>query len=128
MRGILLPVYQKYPGALLVHGKQVAWDPARREWYGADYLADRLWVQFGGQTPERHPADWKRYHRAAGMIRNAEMADLGALFTIAVLVDGLPCKGTRDMIKQCEARGIPVREHTYRRTPVPVRGAGHLSS
>lgn len=39
---------------------------------GADAIAD-LWCIVNGIEPLRRPADWKRYGKAAGGIRNSEM-------------------------------------------------------
>ncbi len=44
---------------------------------GADAAA-RKWAESRGATEERHPADWLKHGRAAGPLRNQEMADAGA--------------------------------------------------
>lgn len=50
---------------------------------GADRLAD-LWAADHGIRVERHPANWGRFGRKAGMVRNEEMAmtwpDYGVAF------------------------------------------------
>lgn len=43
---------------------------------GADRIASQLCDNYGIDQ-EKHPADWKQYGRAAGPIRNQEMAKLG---------------------------------------------------
>jgi hypothetical protein len=40
---------------------------------GADAMADLWGRQTLGVEIERHPADWKKYNRSAGFIRNREM-------------------------------------------------------
>jgi len=55
---------------------------------------------------EPHPADWERHGRAAGPIRNQEMADAGADLCIAFPY-GIG-KGTYDMIERARKAGIPV--------------------
>jgi YspA, cpYpsA-related SLOG family len=55
---------------------------------GADALADE--VAYGlGYTREPHPADWDRYKKRAGPIRNAEMVALGADCCLAFIC---PCR------------------------------------
>ena len=77
---------------------------------GADELA-RIWGTAldlqGVVTVEPHPADWIKYGKAAGPIRNAEMASLGADLCLAFW-DG-SSNGTLDMITRAVKRGIPVR-------------------
>lgn len=73
---------------------------------GADFIADE-WCIGNFFTAERHPAEWERLGRAAGMIRNREMADLGADLLLAFPAGRSP--GTRGMIREAERRGIPVR-------------------
>lgn len=55
---------------------------------------------------EPHPANWDRYGRTAGPIRNKEMADAGADLCIAFW-DGQSA-GTNNMIEQATKAGIPV--------------------
>lgn len=58
--------------------------------------AGELAAQRIGYAVRRFPADWKRYGRAAGPFRNAEMARAadGAL----VVVDGEPTPGSSNMV------------------------------
>ena len=72
---------------------------------GADQLADE-WSSGSDVLVEVHKADWDRHGRAAGPIRNQEMADAGADLCIA-FPGG---KGTADMVKRAKAAGIPVLE------------------
>lgn len=74
VEGALEAVAAQCAVLVVVHG-----DAAR----GPDFLAG-FWVRRQrragrtGISEEPHPADWTRYGRRAGMIRNAEMAALGA--------------------------------------------------
>jgi hypothetical protein len=74
----------------------------------ADMLAD-FYARELGFDVERHPADWDRYGKAAGVIRNQKMAELGADLLIAFQRDG--SSGTADMILQAQQRDIPVEVH-----------------
>lgn len=53
---------------------------------------------------EARPADWKRYGKAAGAIRNEDMASAGANWLVA-LWDG-HSRGTSDMIRRAVQHGI----------------------
>lgn len=70
---------------------------------GADAAA-RRWAVDRGAVEERHPADWKRHGKAAGPIRNQEMADAGAEKCLAFW-DG-QSRGTKDMMDRARKAGI----------------------
>jgi hypothetical protein len=72
---------------------------------GADAIARRLWSGVGGRV-ESHPADWRRYGKAAGMIRNRRMAEMGADVCLAFCIARSP--GTMNMVRLCNAFRIPV--------------------
>lgn len=74
---------------------------------GADRLAAFVATKWGWAT-EAHPAEWARDSKAAGFMRNQRMVDAGADICIALLVKGLPCRGTRDCARRAERAGIPV--------------------
>jgi hypothetical protein len=79
---------------------------------GADHIADRIWRDWIGDgyasllEPEVHYADWERYGKRAGMVRNAEMVNAGAdvclAFPLGVSV------GTRGCMDLAKKAGIPV--------------------
>ena len=84
------------PGeSVIVHGNAA----------GADRIAHQE-AQKLGLLVEPHPAEWDVYGKAAGPVRNQKMAALGADLCIAFW-DGRS-KGTAHMMKEAEARGIPV--------------------
>lgn len=87
----------------IVHGASRFWDRASRRWIGADYLASKVAVEFG-MGVEPHRADWERYGRPAGPIRNREMASLGAELVLAWPGGS----GTADMVNAAREYGIPV--------------------
>lgn len=68
---------------------------------------------------ERHPADWDRYGRAAGPIRNREMVDAGADLVLAFPLPGprSMSRGTWDCISAAEAHAIPVEIIRPKRAP-----------
>lgn len=83
---------------------------------GADRAAAR-WCRLPVNAPrtvtvvgEPHPADWDRYGKAAGPIRNREMVDAGADLVIAFPLPGprSRSRGTWDCIGAAEAHGIPM--------------------
>ncbi len=66
-----------------------------------------------GLSVLRYPADWKRYHAAAGPIRNAQMLDEGRPTLVYAFYRHRESRGTANMVKQaCEA-GLPVKEFLY---------------
>lgn len=72
---------------------------------GADRIAHQE-AQKAGLLVEPHPADWERYGKRAGLIRNHQMAELGADSCVAFW-DG-QSTGTKHMIDEATRRGIPV--------------------
>jgi hypothetical protein len=75
---------------------------------GADHFAE-LHATLYGIPLKVFPADWKTHGRAAGPIRNRQMAAEGDAL-IAVWDGKSP--GTRNMIQEAEKCGLPV--HIYR--------------
>lgn len=70
---------------------------------GADRLAGKLAHDLGW-TVEVHPADWKKYGRKAGPIRNQEMVNTGANICLAFPVG--ESRGTRHCITAAQKAGI----------------------
>lgn len=76
---------------------------------GADTLA-RLVGESLGWPVERFPAEWDRYGKAAGPIRNQQMLSEGKPdLVLAFHVDINSSRGTADMVRRAEKAGIPVR-------------------
>lgn len=80
---------------------------------GADRLGEKL-ASVNGIPCIKFPADWKRYGKAAGPIRNEEMArfaseDKGML---VAFWDGLS-KGTRNMIQTAKKYALEVHVVRY---------------
>lgn len=73
---------------------------------GADFLA-RVWAIYEQHPFEAYPADWNKFGKAAGPIRNKQMLDEGKPDKVlAFLKKG--SIGTANMIKQAQAAGVPV--------------------
>ena len=71
---------------------------------GADTLAGN-WAARHDIQVVACPADWKRYGRAGGPMRNREMLELSP----DILVAFPGGKGTADMVSAAEQKGIPIR-------------------
>lgn len=54
---------------------------------GADAMCEKIAEEMGW-TVERHPADWEKYKKKAGFIRNSFMVGLGADICYAFIRDG----------------------------------------
>jgi len=76
---------------------------------GVDLVAHVWAEQRPHATPEAHPADWQRYGRKAGMIRNAEMVESDALLCLGF--PGRDSVGTWDCLRKAAKAGIPT--HVY---------------
>lgn len=73
---------------------------------GADHLAD-LWARATGTRVQRFPANWIRYGRAAGPIRNVAMVTTGPNLCLAFIRD---CSaGASHCARRAAQQGIPVR-------------------
>ena len=70
---------------------------------GADRLC-RERAQREGYEVETHNADWGKYAKAAGFIRNQEMVDSG----LDLLIAFPGGRGTADMVKRCGRAGIKI--------------------
>ena len=73
---------------------------------GADACAS-LACRVLGYEEERHPANWKKYGKAAGPIRNREMLDSGIDLVLAFWDGKSP--GTRNMMAIARKAGVEVK-------------------
>jgi hypothetical protein len=75
---------------------------------GADRFAS-IWCDFGqeGVHEIKHPADWDQHGKAAGPIRNREMAQAGADLCLAFPLG--ESRGTWNCVNECKKAGIPVK-------------------
>lgn len=74
---------------------------------GVDRLGE-LWARMLEIPVRRFPADWDRHGKAAGPLRNRDMAEYVALHDGRLLAiwDGAS-RGTKDMIDQARIRKVP---------------------
>jgi hypothetical protein len=94
---IALRLVQLPEDAVIVHG----------DCRGADRLAGNE-ADLIGLTVESYPADWKRYGRGAGPIRNQQMLDSGIDLVIAFHPDPNNSKGTKNMLNMAGRAGIEI--------------------
>lgn len=73
---------------------------------GADKLAADIAMRLGLWV-EAHPANWAKYGKRAGPLRNLAMLDSGVDYVIAF--QRLESKGTQHTIDEARSRGIPGR-------------------
>lgn len=71
---------------------------------GADLLCMEIAEGHYGSATEEHPADWKKYGRAAGPIRNREMLESN----VDLLIAFPGGKGTFNCFMTAKSIGIPV--------------------
>lgn len=84
------------PFGTLIHGGAV----------GVDALAGE-WARVNNVTVEVFPANWKKYGKSAGPIRNAQMLQEGKPDLVVAFPGG---KGTANMVKQAKDSGFNVVE------------------
>lgn len=76
---------------------------------GADTLARQAAEQLGIPVLP-FPADWDRYGRGAGPLRNQQMLDEGKPDLVLALSEDLnSSRGTADMVARARLAGVPVR-------------------
>lgn len=71
---------------------------------GADSLAN-TWAKAFNHKIESYPANWNKYGKRAGYIRNTQMLNEGKPDLVVAFPGG---KGTQMMINLAEAAGVPV--------------------
>ena len=71
---------------------------------GADDLA-KIWAVDNDIEFKNYPADWNKYGKRAGYIRNVQMLNEGKPDLVIAFPGG---KGTQMMINLAESAGIPV--------------------
>lgn len=74
---------------------------------GVDTMAEE-WARERNLTGEIHNADWRKFGKAAGPIRNRIMAEHGE--ALIAIWDG-QSRGTKNMIEEAMKRGLKVYVH-----------------
>ena len=74
---------------------------------GADKIAGSEARRMGMKVIEV-PADWSRYGKGAGLIRNQEMLELKPDLVVAFHSDLPRSKGTTDMVRRARKEGVEV--------------------
>lgn len=76
--------------------------------YGAVDVAAASMGRRLGLIVDEFMADWLRFGRAAGPIRNRELVRSGLYCLVVFLSSDVPSDGSRDAIKAAKAAGVPV--------------------
>jgi len=90
------------PGTVIITGKATGVDTVAGHW-AVGHLTDLM----------EYPADWERYGKAAGFIRNQQMLDDGHPDCVIAFPGG---RGTADMVRKARKAGVEVIEVKYDRT------------
>ena len=75
---------------------------------GADFWAEETTHRFTGFKLNVIRAEWTKFGKAAGPIRNRKMLDMEPDLVIAFHNDLENSKGTKDTVDEAKKRGIPV--------------------
>lgn len=73
---------------------------------GADRMAD-TWARMWHLNIERYPANWSKYGRKAGPMRNEQMLREGKPNLVVAFPGG---RGTADMVRRARKAGVEVVE------------------
>jgi hypothetical protein len=75
---------------------------------GADTLAIKIAAELGFERIGKVLAEWKKYGRAAGPMRNIRMLDMKPDLVIAFHENLIESRGTAHTVREARLRGIPV--------------------
>jgi hypothetical protein len=89
----------KYPDAVVIQGGAK----------GADFCAKKAAFELRMACKE-YPAEWKKYGRKAGPIRNQQMLDVERPDFILAFHENInESLGTKDMIQRAQVAGVPYK-------------------
>ena len=80
---------------------------------GADKIAGEV-AETLGMEVERYPANWKKYGKSAGPIRNVEMLEQNPDKVIAFHENIMESKGTNHMLSIASKVNVPIILYTLR--------------
>lgn len=103
VRDILDKLHEEHNITEIIHGAARGADTCAAEW--AMNRSTSIGEAMGIRA---FPADWEKYGKAAGPIRNKQMLDEGKPdLVIAFLAKD--SRGTKNMVDQANAAGVPVK-------------------
>jgi hypothetical protein len=91
-------LHKEYKFTTLIHGAAK----------GADSLAAN-WAKLNHIEIEAYPADWKKYGKGGGPVRNKQMLEVGKpnlVVAFFVYGEAEKSKGTKDMVQKAKNAGI----------------------
>lgn len=104
MRAVLRHYWEIYAGFELIEGEARGADKLSRVLYESDWPEGKV---------HPFPANWAKFGKAAGPIRNQQQLDEGKPdLGLAFHNDIEHSKGTKDMVSRLEKAGIPVEVFT----------------
>lgn len=80
--------------------------------FGVDKLGAR-WAKENGIPLKRFPAEWHKYRKSAGPIRNQEMAEYADNLILLWWGDPEKSPGSYDMILKAKAEGLVYKTFNY---------------
>lgn len=93
----------------IVSGGNKIWNKDKGRYTGADYLSKRL-AKEKNIPHNEFPADWDKYGKKAGYLRNVEMGEVGT--HLLAFWDGKSA-GTKLMIDIARRKNIPIEIVSY---------------
>jgi hypothetical protein len=78
---------------------------------GADYFGEKYAIERGFKVKE-FPAEWGKYKKGAGHVRNAEMAEYSDC--LIAFYDG-KSKGTKNMLEEAYSRKLIIKFTLYKK-------------
>jgi len=73
---------------------------------GLDTLAHNFCLELGLKVIPIF-ADWYKYGKTAGVIRNTTLIEFNPILVIGFLIDNIPCNGTQDCLAKARLKNIP---------------------
>ena len=95
---------------VIIHGDQKSFDRHLEIFYGADHFA-KLWSVLKGVKQIPFPADWDKFGKSAGPIRNKQMANEDLDACVAFLGRNSKNAGTLNMLKLVKDKDIVIKKY-----------------